>query len=108
APEDVELPEPDPELVASRARLLPEERDAGSDDPLAEAEIVLAESELRTVEVADQADGELDDVGLDDVGLGDMGLDDMGLDDMGLDDVEVVVLEVERRTSAETVAPPGT
>jgi hypothetical protein len=42
-------PEPDPDLVASRARALnPEEQEAGIDDPDALAEAVLAESEDRT------------------------------------------------------------
>lgn len=34
--------------VASRAELLPEERAAGSEDPQAQAEAILAESEERT------------------------------------------------------------
>lgn len=34
--------------VASRAELLPEEQVAGSDDPQAQAEAILAESEERT------------------------------------------------------------
>jgi hypothetical protein len=39
---------PDDEQVRRRARLLPEERSAGSADPDAQAEAVLAESEIRT------------------------------------------------------------
>jgi len=46
--------EPDAERVRSRAELLPEERAAGSDDPLAQAEAVLADSDERT-EVPDAA-----------------------------------------------------
>lgn len=38
----------DEEHVAERASLLPEERAAGSDDPRAQAEAILAESEERT------------------------------------------------------------
>ena len=34
--------------VRQRAKLLPEERAAGSDDPLAQAEAILADSEDRT------------------------------------------------------------
>ena len=41
--------EPDADLVVQRAdELLPEEAEAGSDDPRAEAEEILAESEART------------------------------------------------------------
>ncbi|WP_375433268.1 hypothetical protein [uncultured Friedmanniella sp.] len=36
--------------VAERAHLLPEELAAGSDDPTAQAEVILAESERRTLE----------------------------------------------------------
>jgi hypothetical protein len=40
---------PDPERVRHRAdELLPEEQEAGSDDPLAQAEEILAESDERT------------------------------------------------------------
>lgn len=39
---------PDPDAVASRAELLPEEREAGSADPQAQAEAILADSEERT------------------------------------------------------------
>lgn len=39
----------DPEPAASRADLLPEEKVAGSDDPKAQAEAILAESEERIV-----------------------------------------------------------
>lgn len=38
----------DEERVRSRAELLPEERNAGSDDPRAQAEAVLADSDERT------------------------------------------------------------
>ena len=38
----------DEDHVASRAELLPEEQAAGSDDPEAQAEAILAESEERT------------------------------------------------------------
>lgn len=44
-PADVEAGDP----VASRADLLPEEKVAGSDDPDAQAEAILAESEERIV-----------------------------------------------------------
>jgi len=41
--------EPDPKRVQRRAdALLPEEREAGSDDPAAQAEVILAESDART------------------------------------------------------------
>jgi hypothetical protein len=36
------------ELIAERSHLLPEEEAAGSDDPIAQAEAILAESEERT------------------------------------------------------------
>jgi hypothetical protein len=40
---------PDPKRVQNRAdALLPEEREAGSDDPSAQAEAILAESDART------------------------------------------------------------
>lgn len=39
---------PDADAVASRAELLPEEKEAGSDDPQAQAEAILADSEERT------------------------------------------------------------
>lgn len=40
---------PDPERVRRRAdELLPEEQEAGSDDPIAQAEEILAESDART------------------------------------------------------------
>ena len=38
----------DDERIAERARLLPEEQAAGSDDPQAQAEAVLADSDERT------------------------------------------------------------
>ena len=40
----------DAERVAERAELLPEEREAGSDDPEAQAEAILAESDERVEE----------------------------------------------------------
>ncbi len=36
------------DAVASRAELLPEEKEAGSDDPQAQAEAILADSQERT------------------------------------------------------------
>ena len=39
---------PDDERIESRAELLPEEQAAGSDDPEAQAEQILAESDERT------------------------------------------------------------
>ena len=39
---------PDAEMVESRADLLPEEEVAGSDDPEAQAEAILQDSEERT------------------------------------------------------------
>ncbi|WP_341229508.1 hypothetical protein [Nocardioides salarius] len=39
---------PDSDAVASRAELLPEEKEAGSDDPQAQAEAILADSQERT------------------------------------------------------------
>lgn len=49
-PSDPSDPEPDPrqDRIESRAGLLPEERSAGSEDPQAQAEAILAESEERT------------------------------------------------------------
>ena len=41
-------PEPDDERVADRAELLPEEQAVGSDDPMAQAEAILEESDERT------------------------------------------------------------
>jgi hypothetical protein len=38
----------DDERIASRAELLPEEEQAGSDDPTAQAAAILAESDERT------------------------------------------------------------
>jgi hypothetical protein len=43
-------PEPDEELVRSRAELLDEEREAGSDDPIAQARAILEDSEVRTLD----------------------------------------------------------
>jgi hypothetical protein len=43
---------PDPDRVASRAELLPEEEQAGSDNPTVQAARVLEESEQRTLERA--------------------------------------------------------
>ena len=40
--------EPDHDRIEERAHLLPEELTAGSDDPEAQAEAILAESEERT------------------------------------------------------------
>jgi len=42
-------PEPEDPRVERRAELLPEERAAGSEDPEAQAEAILEESEERTV-----------------------------------------------------------
>lgn len=39
---------PDPQALRERAALLPEEQAAGSDDPEAQAEIILADSLQRT------------------------------------------------------------
>ena len=39
---------PDDERVASRSELLPEEKTSGSDDPTAQAEQILEESDERT------------------------------------------------------------
>ena len=41
---------PDAEMVESRSRLLPEELAVGSDDPEAQAEAILEESDERTVD----------------------------------------------------------
>ncbi len=41
---------PDAERVAARAELLPEERSAGSDDPQAQAEVILEDSDRRTAD----------------------------------------------------------
>jgi hypothetical protein len=41
---------PDEERVESRAELLPEEREAGSDDPREQAEVILEESDERTAD----------------------------------------------------------
>jgi hypothetical protein len=41
---------PDDERVASRSELLPEEKNAGSNDPEAQAEAILEDSEERTVD----------------------------------------------------------
>ena len=45
-----DTPTPDEDRVASRADLLPEEQVAGSDDPKAQAEAILAESEERSLD----------------------------------------------------------
>jgi hypothetical protein len=42
--------QPDEERVIERADLLPEERKAGSDDPIEQAEIILEDSDRRTAE----------------------------------------------------------
>ena len=49
---------PDDEQIAKRADLLPEEKQAGSDDPEAQAEAILEESEERTFR---PEDGSVDD-----------------------------------------------
>ncbi len=50
-PETEHLPSPeDADRVAERAHLLPEELAAGSDDPTAQAEQILSESDRRTDE----------------------------------------------------------
>lgn len=41
---------PDEDRIASRRRLLPEEQRAGSDDPQAQAETVLADSDERVAD----------------------------------------------------------
>jgi hypothetical protein len=41
---------PDAERVDQRAELLPEERAAGSDDPQAQAEVILEDSDSRTAD----------------------------------------------------------
>ncbi len=41
---------PDPDRVAARAQLLPEEESAGSDDEVRQAEIVLEDSDARTAD----------------------------------------------------------
>jgi hypothetical protein len=43
-------PTADPDAVAERAELLPEERAAGSDDPEGQAEAILGDSEARTLD----------------------------------------------------------
>jgi hypothetical protein len=49
--------QPDPKRVQNRAdTLLPEEREAGSDDPSAQAEQILAESDARTAQKATPGD----------------------------------------------------
>lgn len=48
-PADTPHETPDEEHVASRAELLPEEQRAGSDDPHAQAEEILEESDERTL-----------------------------------------------------------
>lgn len=52
-----EIPEPAEERVATRAgALTTEERQAGSDDPAAQARAILSESEERIAEQADDPD----------------------------------------------------
>jgi hypothetical protein len=46
----VSRPEEQDERVQSRAELLPEEAEAGSDDPEAQAEAILAESDERVAD----------------------------------------------------------
>jgi hypothetical protein len=45
-----DTPTPDEERVVSRSELLPEEKAAGSDDPEAQAEAILAESDERSLD----------------------------------------------------------
>ena len=45
-----DAPTPDDERVVSRSELLPEEKAAGSDDPEAQAEAILAESDERSLD----------------------------------------------------------
>ena len=58
-PEHAPLPDshpdshPDAEAVASRAELLPEEKEAGSAAPQAQAEAILADSQERTEDPED-------------------------------------------------------
>jgi hypothetical protein len=50
---EVDVPDVEPDLVESRAEsLLPEELQAGSDDPHAQAQALLEESEERTLDGA--------------------------------------------------------
>lgn len=49
-------PNPDDDRIAQRAHLLPEEERAGSEDPTAQAEAILAEGDERT-ESRDAAPG---------------------------------------------------
>jgi hypothetical protein len=42
--------QPDDDRVAQRANLLPEEGQAGSDDPTRQAEVILADSDERTAD----------------------------------------------------------
>jgi hypothetical protein len=48
---------PDDPRIGDRAELLPEERTAGSDDPRAQAEAILEESDERTETRSAAADG---------------------------------------------------
>jgi hypothetical protein len=41
---------PDPDRIAERSTLLPEEQAAGSDDAAAQAEVILEDSDRRTAE----------------------------------------------------------
>lgn len=47
--------DPDEERVHNRARLLPEEQTAGSDDPELQAEVILEDSDQRTADPEDAA-----------------------------------------------------
>lgn len=53
-------PDVDEGDVARRAMLLPEEKAAGSDDPEAQAEAILAESEERTISPATGPDADVE------------------------------------------------
>jgi hypothetical protein len=44
------MPPVDDDLVAKRSNLLPDEKEAGSDDPEAQARAILEESELRSLD----------------------------------------------------------
>jgi len=48
--EDQGIPQVDDGRVASRAHLTPEERQAGSDDPEAQARAILEDSEMRSLD----------------------------------------------------------
>jgi ssDNA-binding replication factor A large subunit len=48
--DDLTRPEPDEEQVQSRAELTADEKEAGSDDPLDQARLILEDSEERKVD----------------------------------------------------------